>query len=106
MIKLTASLQSREHIISDTYDVLTSIKYIVVPEDCIILDVKNVEKTRKGEQRGAWGIKDANHAVKRVRMLAENDYGAIFRGGLDLDAHGAKEMQLKKYHSSYLIVMM
>ena len=42
---------SIEHIISDTYDVLTSIKYIVEDEGCIIPDVKNVKNTRKGRQR-------------------------------------------------------
>ena len=62
-------------IISDRYDVITSIKYIVEVEGCIIPDVKNVKNTRKGRQREAWGIKDTNHEGNILRMLDEDEYG-------------------------------
>ena len=52
---------SIEKIIYDTYDLLTSIKYIVEAEGCIIPDVKNVNKTWKQQRREAWGAKDAKH---------------------------------------------
>ena len=39
---------SIERIISDTHDVLTSIKYSMEAEGCIIPDVKNVKNTREG----------------------------------------------------------
>ena len=48
---------SREGIISDTYDVLILIKYIVEDEGCIIPDVYNVKNTRKGQKGGAWGVR-------------------------------------------------
>ena len=64
-----------ERIIYDTYDLLTSIKYIVEAEGCIIPDVKNVKNTRKGRQREAWGIKDTNHEGNILRMLDEDEYG-------------------------------
>ena len=44
---------SIERIIYDTYDLLTSIKYIVEAEGCIILESKNVNKTWKGRIGGA-----------------------------------------------------
>ena len=61
---------SSERIISDTYGVLISIKYIVEAEGCIIPDVNNVKTTWKGRRREAWGIKEANHGGNRVRMSA------------------------------------
>ena len=64
---------SRKHIISDTYDVLTSIKYIVEDEGCIIPDVKNVKNTRKLRRREVWESKDTNNGGKRARMLAEDN---------------------------------
>ena len=68
---------SIERIISDMYDVLTSIKYIVEDEGCIIPDVNNANKTWKMRRRGAWGIKDNNHGGKMVLILAEDDNGVI-----------------------------
>ena len=44
---------SIERIIYNTYDLLTSIKYTVEVEGCIILDPKNVNKTWKGRIRDA-----------------------------------------------------
>ena len=64
---------SSKRIISDTYDVLKSIKYIVEAEGCIIPDVNNVKNTRKGRRREVWGSKDTNLGGKRVCMLAEDD---------------------------------
>ena len=66
---------SSKHIISDTYDVRTSIKYIAEPKGCTIPDVKNVKNSRKGRQREVWGCEETNHVLNRVRMLAEDDYG-------------------------------
>ena len=85
---------SSKWIISDTYDVLTSIKYIVEAEGCIIPDVKNVKNTQNGRQREVWGGKGAFHGGKRVQMLAGDDYGAISEKKLHKYAHGAKYMQL------------
>ena len=42
---------SSKRIISDMFDVLTSIKYIVEAEGCIITNVKNLKNTRKGRRR-------------------------------------------------------
>ena len=81
---------SIERIISDTYAVLTPIKYIVEAKGCIILDAKNVKNTRKGQQREVWGSKDTNHGGKRLRMLSEDDYGALLKKKMHKDAHGAK----------------
>ena len=81
---------SRKCIIYHTYDVLTSIKYIVEAEGCIVPDFNNVKNTRKGQQREAWKIKDTNHGGKRVRMLDEYNYGAILKKKLHKDAHGKK----------------
>ena len=67
---------SSKYIISDTYDVLTKIKYIVEAKVCTIPDVDNVKKMQKGRQRVVWGSKDTNNGRNRVRMLAEYDYGA------------------------------
>ena len=44
---------SSKGIISDTYDVIKSIKYIVDAEGCIIPDVKTVKNTQNGRQREA-----------------------------------------------------
>ena len=55
---------SIECIIYNTYDLLTSIKYIVEAEGCIIPDVKNFNKTWKRQKREAWGVKDTNHGGK------------------------------------------
>ena len=68
---------SSEWIISDTYDVLASIKYIVEDEGCIIPDINNVKNTWNGQRGEVWGIKDTNHEGGRVQMLAEDDYGEI-----------------------------
>ena len=84
--------------ISDMYDVLTSIKYIVEVKECIIPDVKNVKNTRKVHKREAWVSKDTNHGGKRVQMLAEDDHGEILRIFFHKYAHGTKEMQLKLSH--------
>ena len=64
-------------------------------EGCIIPDTKNVKNLRKGRQRKSWGSRNANHGGKRVRMLAEDDYGAISKKKLHKDAHGTKGTQLK-----------
>ena len=64
-------------------------------EGCIIPDVNNVKNTWKGQQRGVWRIKDTNHVGNRVRMLDEDDYGAISKKKLHKDAHGTKRTQLK-----------
>ena len=48
---------SIEKIIYNMYDLLTSIKYIVEDEGCIIPDAKNVNKTWKGRRREAWGLR-------------------------------------------------
>ena len=60
---------------SDTYNVITSVKYIVEAKGCTIPYVNNLKNLRKGWQREVWGSKDTNHGGKRVRMLAEDDYG-------------------------------
>ena len=80
----------RQCIIYNTYDLLTSIKYIVEAEGCIILDVKNVNKTWKRQRRKAWGVKDTNHGGKRVLILADDDNGEISKKKMHKDAHGAK----------------
>ena len=63
-------------------------------EVCIIPDFKIVKNTRKGRQKEAWEGKETNHGGKRVRMLAEDDYGVILKKQLHKYAHGTKEMQL------------
>ena len=70
-------------------------KYIVEAQVFIIPDVNNMENTLRGRQREAWGGKYINYRGKRVRMLAEDDYGAILKKKLHKDAHGAEERQLK-----------
>ena len=50
---------------------------------------------RKGRRREDWGGKDTNHGVNMVRMLAEDDYGAISKKKIHKDANGAKEMYLE-----------
>ena len=72
------------------YDVITSIKNIVEAEGCIIPDVKNVKNTRKGQRREVWGVKYTNHGRKRVKILAEEYYGAILKKKLHKYAYGAK----------------
>ena len=84
---------SSKHIISDTYDVRTLIKYIAEPKGCTIPDVKNVKNSRKGRQGGVWGSKNTNCGGNRVRILA--DYGANSRKTLHEEAHGTKEMHLE-----------
>ena len=46
---------SSERIISNTYDVLTPIKYIAEAKGCIIPDVNNVKNKRKRRRRGYGG---------------------------------------------------
>ena len=48
---------SSERIISNTYDVLTPINYIVEAEGYIIPDTKNVKNTQKGQLRESWGVR-------------------------------------------------
>ena len=64
-------------------------------EGCVIPDVKNSKNTWKGRQREFWGSKDTDNGGNRVRMLAEDDYGAILKKKLHKYAHGAKEMKLE-----------
>ena len=64
---------SIERIISDMYDVLTSIKYIVEDEGCIIPDVNNAKNTLKGRRREAWGSKDTNCGRKSLQIFSEDD---------------------------------
>ena len=47
---------SRKQIISDMYDVLTPIKYILEAEGCIIPDVKNVKKCGWGGEGKFEGV--------------------------------------------------
>ena len=96
---------SSKHIISYMYDGITSIKYIVEAEGCIIPDVKNVKNTRKGRQREVWGSKDTNHGIKRVRMLADDDYSTILNKNCTKMHMAQRECRLS-YHSSCLIVIM
>ena len=86
---------SREGIISDTYDVLISIMYIVEAEGFIIPGVKNVRNVWKVQRREYWGSKETNYRGKSVGILAKDDYGAIPKGKVHKDAHVAKVMQLK-----------
>ena len=48
---------SIEHIIYDTYDLLTSIKYIVEAEGCIIPDANNVIKIGRGIEGKLGGVR-------------------------------------------------
>ena len=48
---IDSAATSSKQIISDMYDVLISIKYIMEAEGCIINDVNNVNNTCKGRQR-------------------------------------------------------
>ena len=81
---------SRKWIISNMYDLLTSIKYIMESKGCIVPDVKNVKNTRKGRLREAWESKDTNHGRKRMRMLAKDDCGAVLKKISYKDAHRTK----------------
>ena len=64
---------SSKRIISNTYYVFTSIKYIVEDKGCIIPDVNNVKNSRNVRVKVVWGGKYTNYGGKRVRMLAEDD---------------------------------
>ena len=59
-------------------------------EGCIIPDVNNVKNTRKGRRREVWGSKDTNHGGKKVRVLAENNYGKNSKKTIHKYAYGAK----------------
>ena len=86
------------------YDLLTSIKYIVDTEGCIIPDVKNVNKTWKRCRRGAWGVKCTYHGGNRVLMLTDNDKGAISKKKCT-NVHMEQRKCSLSYHSSSFILM-
>ena len=45
--------------------------------------------------KGILGGNDTNHGLNMVRMLAEDDYGEISKGGMHKYSHGTKELQIK-----------
>ena len=94
-----------EHIISNMYDVLTSIKDTVEAGGCIIPDVNNVKNMRKGWRREVWGSKDTNHGGERVHILAECDYGEIPKKNCT-KMHTEQKKFSSSYHISCSIVMM
>ena len=96
---------SMEKIIYDTYDILTSINYIMEAEGCIISDVNNVNKPWKRPRREAWRVKDTNHGRKRVLMLANDDYGKITKKKCT-KMHMVQRKCSLSYHGSCFIVMM